>query len=950
MWRLLTFGGLTLESLDGSPAPRLRPQRLAILAVLAASERGMSRERMCSLFWPDADEERAGHSLRQALYALRQEIGADVVQSDAILLFDRERVGSDVADFRAALAAGDNVRAASLAAGPFLDGFFLAAASEFERWAEDERATLAREGARALLTLAKDAESRADLDAAADWWRRLTLLDPLSGRYALGYLRALAARGDRAGALRFAREHEHIVRRELESDPDPEIRKLEAELRSIPSPAIERAAPVLARAESGLTAIAPSVAAAAPPPPGAPQLPAPRRFRIHVAAVAAIALIALAASATANRWLSALGIGHRPAPIFAVGMIGEEGIPDTLRIGGVLTDMLATNLARVAGLSVLANTRLFELMRPGQDTLAIGYYDAAQRAGATEIFQGRLLPGPQWSMALEIQRVDLATGVVKSAYRVQANDRYSLVDSMTASIANDLRLRSPASSVADATTASPVAYRLYEEGLRAMYQYDYAAALRLMAAALEQDSTFAMAAYYEATLKNQGDPGTTARNARVLELASQLPDLERLIVTFDMLVTNVEPASWAVAESLATKYPNDPRAHERLARARYGQGRWPEAVAAVERAVAIDSASEPPERQACRVCSDMLLLSDIYFWWDSLPAAERTAHRALRLRPRDHYPWNILVTTAAIRGDTASMNNYSRRFHAAHPTAAALPEEHFVRGLMLAENYDEAERRMRPLLQSPLAEESGSAGWLMSILLRYRGRIDEARRLSARAGASPGDVAAAMAAFDQGDSRSAVKAFRHNDRVDESIWPPGLQARRTTWKKTLLSMAVAAAGDTLELRRLVDSVEYWGQRSAYGRDRQAHHYVRGMLLVARRRDTEAVVELRAAIHSPTHGFTRVNYELGKALLRLNRADEAIPIVRSALHGGIDGSNFYMSRTELHELLAQAFARANMRDSAAAHYRAVVTAWERADPPYRVRVDSARAWLQRHSPD
>jgi hypothetical protein len=54
-----------------------------------------------------------------------------------------------------------------------------------------------------------------------------------------------------------------------------------------------------------------------------------------------------------------------------------------------------------------------------------------------------------------------------------------------------------------------------------------------------------------------------------------------------------------------------------------------------------------------------------------------------------------------------------------------------------------------------------------------------------------------------------------------------------------------------------------------------------MLLVAERRDKEAVEELRGAIHSPTNGFTRVNYELGKALLRLDRPAEAVPIARAA---------------------------------------------------------------------
>jgi hypothetical protein len=67
-----------------------------------------------------------------------------------------------------------------------------------------------------------------------------------------------------------------------------------------------------------------------------------------------------------------------------------------------------------------------------------------------------------------------------------------------------------------------------------------------------------------------------------------------------------------------------------------------------------------------------------------------------------------------------------------------------------------------------------------------------------------------------------------------------------------------------------------------------------------------------------------------------------------LHGDIDGSNLYMTRTDLHELLAQAFDRAGQRDSAAVHYRAVLRAWERADAPFRARRDSAHAWLSRQA--
>jgi DNA-binding SARP family transcriptional activator len=939
MLRLLTFGGLALESRDRTP-PRLRPQRLAILAVLAASDRGVSRERMFGLFWPDADDERARHSLRQALYALRQELGADVVQSDALLTLDRDRLGSDLGDFRAALAAGDRRRAAGLVTGPFLSGFYLPGAGGFERWVEEERASIATEAARAILSLAKESDAAGDQDTAVDWWRRLTLLDPVSGRFALGFLKALAARGDRAAALAFAREHESVVRRELESDPDPDIRRLESELRAMPAPEVIRVAPTRPLDRQ-------AVAEAPPPRPGAVtgRPAAARRWMI----VGGTVIGTLAAAAlTANWWSPALGLGSRDEEsTYAVGMIREEGIPDTLRIGGVLTDMLATSLARVAGLSVLANARLLELMLPGQDTTMTGYFEAARRAGATEILQGRLLSGPRWNLAMELQRVDLASGIVRSAYRVAADDRYTLVDSITAVIARDLRLGSPLGSVSEATTDNAIAYRLYEEGLRAYYQYDDAAARRLMQAALAEDSTFAMAAYYDARLSAFGDGDEKARRERALRLAARAPERERLAITAHVLDMNVEPAALSVAESLAARYPKYPRAFELLSGTLMGRGEWRAAVTAIERAVAIDSASEPPERQSCRLCDDLTHLANIYFWWDSLPAAERTAHRFLRLRPTNHYPWHILASSAAARGDTGALLTYLRRFHETNP--AGVSPEYFVRRYILAEQYDEATRRLQPSLESPRPNEVGQGRWLKAILLRNQGRFEEAQRV-VLTGGTPDVQANGLVAMERGHAREAVSILAERAHGDVSVFAPGIGARLITWWKTLYGMALLAAGDTAALRPLADTVEFWGQRSNYGRDRRAHHYLRGMLLVARGHDAEAAAELREAIHSPSHGFTRVNYELGKTLLRLNRAAEAVSVVRSALHGDIDGSNLYVTRTELHELLAEAFDHMGRRDSAAVHYGAVVRAWEHADPVYHARRDRARAWLARANLD
>jgi DNA-binding SARP family transcriptional activator/tetratricopeptide (TPR) repeat protein len=945
MLRLLTFGSLALVRRDGSSSARPRPQRLAILAVLAASGNGgISRERVSALLWPDADPERARHSLRQALYALRQEIGADAIRPEAILSLDGDVLTSDVGDFREAIATQQHERAAALFVGPFLHGFQLAASPEFDRWVDAERTILATDAARVLLLLAKAADAAPDRDAAAESWRRLTLIDPLSGRFALGYLKALAARGDRAAALAFSRAHEDLVRRELETDPDPDIRRLEAVLRAMPTPSVVRAAPVRSDGapQDGVTTPAPNEEPASPVIHGGDTVTAARtRRRRGVVGVVTVAVLVLGGGVlSAKRLSAALGLTTTPSTTLAVGMIREEGVPDSLRIGGVLTDMLATNLARVAELSVLANSRLFELMVPGQDTLVAGYSAAARGAGATEILQGRLLPGPDWSLALEMQRVDLQTGMVKGGYRVAARDRYALIDSMTAAIARDMRLQTPGGSVSDATTDSPVAYRLYEEGLRAFHQYDAAAAKRLMEAALLEDSTFAMAAYYVAKL-SYGDAKGTLAGMRALRLAARAPEHLRLTITAHVSLDLNDPLASVYAESLVTKFPNDPRALEHFSRAQATRGDWVGAAAAIERSIVIDSASEPVERQDCRLCGDLIHLAGLYHALDSFPAADRTARRLLRLRPQAHSAWDILLRLAAARGDSAAFHSFFRRFHEANPLSTS--PHYRPRYLTLLEAYDEAERELRPLLDSPRPWEGIDSRWIRTIGLRNQGRLAEVLQL-ARVQPGPNDIAEAMIALERGTPAGAIEIFARRARADQSIWAPGVQARQHAWTNTLLGMALLAAGDTMAVRRLADTVETWGKRSNFGRDRQLHHYLRGMLFVAQRRDAEAAPELERAIFTPTHGFTRVNYELGRVLLRLNRPAEVVPVVRAALHGDLDGANLYVTRTDLHELLAQAFDRLGLRDSARVHYRAVVRAWERADPVYDARRDSARTRL------
>src|SRR5262245_32470933 len=174
---------------------------MAILAVLArAGERGVRREKLLSLLWPDADDERGPRALTQALYALRKDLGADEAITGAKeLCLDPALVTSDVQEFAAAVARGDDQRAAALYQGPFLDGFHFPASQEFERWVERERAALAQEFSRILESLARSIGARGDARGAVGWWRRLAAVEPLNARVTVGLMESLAAAGDVAG-------------------------------------------------------------------------------------------------------------------------------------------------------------------------------------------------------------------------------------------------------------------------------------------------------------------------------------------------------------------------------------------------------------------------------------------------------------------------------------------------------------------------------------------------------------------------------------------------------------------------------------------------------------------------------------------------------------------------------------------------------------------------------
>jgi hypothetical protein len=132
-----------------------------------------------------------------------------------------------------------------------------------------------------------------------------------------------------------------------------------------------------------------------------------------------------------------------------------------------------------------------------------------------------------------------------------------------------------------------------------------------------------------------------------------------------------------------------------------------------------------------------------------------------------------------------------------------------------------------------------------------------------------------------------------------------------------------------------------GAQSLLARDQRMHHYLRGLLLVARHDDLSAVDAFRQAMTWPGYGFTRIDYELGRALLRLGRASEAVTVLQPATRE-MEGAALYVTRTEMRDQLARAWEAQGNRDSALVHYRAVANAWKTADARLQPRLAAVRA--------
>lgn len=237
MITLRVLGGLGLDGVASEDAGAVirQPKRMALLAYLACVPLGEfeRRDRILALFWPELDDDRARHGLRQSLHVLRGALGAAAFKrrGDTEIALDSSVVSCDAAQVITALDQGRDADAVSLYRGDLLPGFHVSEAPEFERWLDDTRSRLRRRVSDAACGLSAEAERQRDFSAAAQWARRAQALAPEDEAVLRRLLTNLDRVGDRVGALQAFSEFARRLKQDLDVEPTEETQHLVRALR-----------------------------------------------------------------------------------------------------------------------------------------------------------------------------------------------------------------------------------------------------------------------------------------------------------------------------------------------------------------------------------------------------------------------------------------------------------------------------------------------------------------------------------------------------------------------------------------------------------------------------------------------------------------------------------------------------------------------------------------------
>lgn len=740
MVTLQVLGPVSLHRGIGvSSTPGLtQPRQLAVLSylVLARPRRLHSRDTLLALLWPDAEQARGRHALRNALHAIRKVVGetALVVGGDGLVGVVPGHIHCDAIEAEELIERQEWARALALYQGELLAGFHVAGAAEFDEWLSRERARVREVMVTAAGALAAARAAASDLPGAIRAAERRIQLAPSEEGGHRQLMQLLAEHGELAEVRKvYDRFAEHL-RTEFGAVPSKETSELLAAL-------LQAGTPGPSRAASGQPE-APSRAPVADSRPVAP-VPVPGRLARHAVPLIAALLLLLASAAFLVNRIGPTSLPP-PATLFLAPVVNATGDSAATWLGEGLTITLREQFRRV-GWQLVPESRVRRALREQPAPEA-----AARSVAATLLLSGR---ADSVGGRVRLQLTALAPGQGHPAARaevlVQPNRLLDAELTVVRQLIEQLRPDLAADSVMAGLrrgTSDDAAYRFFLQG---WYLWDRRYSVTDMRLAAERfDSALAHDPVY---------PDALAARARVrfaLAWSGNMAESQGLVAARADARRAVELDSTSrVALSVlgAVETFHDSAAGRRL----------------LERAVTLD-----PDR------SDTFFLLGLHYGFRGQYAiAERAYRRAIDLEPLTPFLHSRLVAVQVCQGafDRALQSIRQWRGLAVRPEVE-LDIDYREASLLLAMNRW---RETIPLFQRVMARvpelvvalgRAQSRAELDAVLRRAASRRDATEAVTFLTGLRHGPAQASVAMV-QGQREAAIRLLREARRAGDITLP-----------------------------------------------------------------------------------------------------------------------------------------------------------------------------------
>jgi TolB-like protein/Tfp pilus assembly protein PilF len=383
-------------------------------------------------------------------------VGDEVFLGVNPISLNPEVIRSDVREFERALAEDRFEAAVAEYGGPFLQGFMLPDALEFEPWADGERARLATAYARALEALAAAAERRSDFQGAAEWWEKRAAHDPYDSRIAQCLMRALDASGNRARAIQHAGVHERLLQRELGVQATPGVKTLADRMRLEPhaASAATPPSPTPPSSSSPAVTVAEPATIAEPDAPSGSPGGAHRRVRTGLLALIGIALVLVAARVF---WPKAPERSIAVLPFLDMSPRGDNEY-----FSDGITEEIITQLSTVPTLKVISRTSAMHYKKSTKSLRQI-----AGELGVAHVLEGSVRRAGD-TIRITAQLIDAGADqhLWSRSYDRTAVDVIGVQDEIAREVSRalEVELAGAQSARARRGTRDPQAYDFYRRG------------------------------------------------------------------------------------------------------------------------------------------------------------------------------------------------------------------------------------------------------------------------------------------------------------------------------------------------------------------------------------------------------------------------------------------------------------------------------------------------------